>query len=99
MSILPLISLFIINCWLLQGVPIEANSPKLVGSTDSKSRYFDFAKLAEVCHGYNVKISKQSFGFCFFLKSSKQVHVVHYYTLLYSTVVVENMYCVTYISG
>lgn len=34
---------------LLQGVPIESHPSKLVGSSDSKNRYFDFDKLAEVC--------------------------------------------------
>ena len=32
-----------------QGVPLESHPSKLVGSTDSKNRYFDFEKLAEVC--------------------------------------------------
>jgi len=32
-----------------QGVPLESHPSKLVGSTDSKNRYFDFDKLAEVC--------------------------------------------------
>jgi ribonucleoside-diphosphate reductase subunit M1 len=36
---------------LFQGVPIESHRSKLVGSTDSKNRYFDFDKLAEVCSG------------------------------------------------
>jgi hypothetical protein len=31
-----------------QGVPLESHPSKLVGSTDSKNRYFDFEKLAEV---------------------------------------------------
>jgi hypothetical protein len=34
---------------LFQGVPIESHPSKLVGSSDSKNRYFDFDKLAEVC--------------------------------------------------
>lgn len=34
---------------LSQGVPLESHPSKLVGSTDSKNRYFDFEKLAEVC--------------------------------------------------
>lgn len=33
----------------LQGVPIEAHPSKLVGSSGSKTRYFDFEKLAEAC--------------------------------------------------
>ncbi|KAG8660686.1 hypothetical protein MANES_02G181900v8 [Manihot esculenta] len=41
-----------------RGVPIEANSPKLVGSTDSKSRYFDFAKLAEVTATITANLNK-----------------------------------------
>jgi ribonucleoside-diphosphate reductase subunit M1 len=36
---------------LFQGVPIESHPSKLVGSSDSKNRYFDFDKLAEVCSG------------------------------------------------
>jgi hypothetical protein len=36
---------------LFQGVPIESHRSKLVGSSDSENRYFDFDKLAEVCSG------------------------------------------------
>lgn len=38
-----------VECLLLQGVPLESHPSKLVGSRGSKSRYFDFEKLAEVC--------------------------------------------------
>lgn len=41
---------------VLQGVPIESHPSKLVGSRGSKTRYFDFDKLAEVCV-YNPKLT------------------------------------------
>ncbi|XP_057994068.1 ribonucleoside-diphosphate reductase large subunit isoform X3 [Hevea brasiliensis] len=41
-----------------RGVPIESHSSKLVGSTDSKSRYFDFAKLAEVTATITANLNK-----------------------------------------
>ena len=42
---------------MFQGVPIESHPAKLVGSSGSKNRYFDFDKLAEVClvHIYSVR--------------------------------------------
>ncbi|XP_039143601.1 ribonucleoside-diphosphate reductase large subunit [Dioscorea cayenensis subsp. rotundata] len=41
-----------------QGVPIEAHPSKLVGSSGSKTRYFDFEKLAEITAIVTVNLNK-----------------------------------------
>ncbi|KAH7658454.1 ribonucleoside-diphosphate reductase subunit M1 protein [Dioscorea alata] len=41
-----------------QGVPIEAHPSKLVGSCGSKTRYFDFEKLAEITAIVTVNLNK-----------------------------------------
>ncbi|CAL4955662.1 unnamed protein product [Urochloa decumbens] len=41
-----------------QGVPLESNPSKLVGSSDSKNRYFDFEKLAEVTSTVTYNLNK-----------------------------------------
>ena len=43
-----LLQLTLLTFYLLQGVPLESHSSKLVGSRGSQNRYFDFDKLAEV---------------------------------------------------
>ncbi|GJN29538.1 hypothetical protein PR202_gb17767 [Eleusine coracana subsp. coracana] len=40
------------------GVPIESHPSKLVGSSDSKNRYFDFDKLAEVTSTVTYNLNK-----------------------------------------
>uniref|UniRef100_A0A0E0DXN3 Ribonucleoside-diphosphate reductase n=1 Tax=Oryza meridionalis TaxID=40149 RepID=A0A0E0DXN3_9ORYZ len=41
-----------------KGVPIESHPSKLVGSSDSKNRYFDFDKLAEVTSTVTYNLNK-----------------------------------------
>ncbi|KAG6673886.1 hypothetical protein I3842_15G013800 [Carya illinoinensis] len=41
-----------------KGAPIEPHSSKLVGSRDSKNRYFDFDKLAEVTRVVTANLNK-----------------------------------------
>ncbi|KAG2609713.1 hypothetical protein PVAP13_4KG059900 [Panicum virgatum] len=41
-----------------KGVPLESHPSKLVGSTDSKNRYFDFDKLAEVTSTVTYNLNK-----------------------------------------
>ncbi|XP_040996986.1 ribonucleoside-diphosphate reductase large subunit-like isoform X1 [Juglans microcarpa x Juglans regia] len=41
-----------------KGAPIESHSSKLVGSRDSKNRYFDFDKLAEVTRVVTANLNK-----------------------------------------
>ncbi|RLN12932.1 ribonucleoside-diphosphate reductase large subunit-like [Panicum miliaceum] len=41
-----------------KGVPLESHPSKLVGSTDSKNRYFDFEKLAEVTSTVTYNLNK-----------------------------------------
>eukprot|EP00257_Ricinus_communis_P026656 XP_025014070.1 ribonucleoside-diphosphate reductase large subunit isoform X1 [Ricinus communis] len=41
-----------------RGVPIGSHSSKLVGSRDSKTRYFDFAKLAEITVTITANLNK-----------------------------------------
>nr|XP_019704796.1 ribonucleoside-diphosphate reductase large subunit isoform X1 [Elaeis guineensis] len=41
-----------------KGVPLESHPSKLVGSTGSKSRYFDFDKLAEVTETVTTNLNK-----------------------------------------
>ncbi|KAM0933079.1 putative ribonucleoside-diphosphate reductase [Dioscorea sansibarensis] len=41
-----------------KGVPIEAHPSKLVGSSGSKTRYFDFEKLAEITAIVTVNLNK-----------------------------------------
>jgi len=41
-----------------KGVPLESQPSKLVGSSDSKNRYFDFEKLAEVTSTVTYNLNK-----------------------------------------
>ncbi|PUZ55942.1 hypothetical protein GQ55_5G254200 [Panicum hallii var. hallii] len=41
-----------------KGVPLESHPSKLVGSSDSKNRYFDFEKLAEVTSTVTYNLNK-----------------------------------------
>ncbi|KAE8100396.1 hypothetical protein FH972_018302 [Carpinus fangiana] len=41
-----------------KGTPVESHSSKLVGSRDSKNRYFDFDKLAEVTRVVTANLNK-----------------------------------------
>ncbi|KAG7942936.1 hypothetical protein I3843_15G012900 [Carya illinoinensis] len=53
-----LASIALPRCVRDTGAPIELHSSKLVGSRDSKNRYFDFDKLAEVTRVVTANLNK-----------------------------------------